>query len=790
MMEIESFKNATDGTKVIYDDPYLLPFKEVIRNRYNTFQHWLKQIAESEGSLDNFTTGYKTFGFHRVEGGIRYKVWAPEAHSLSIFGEFNQWNRQANIATRNSFGVWEAFIPNRFNGEPAIPHNSKVKLSIGGPHGSVLTRLDPWAYRVTQEPNSPVFDGVYWDPTLHPYEWKHAKPPKPDRLRIYEAHVGMASQEGKIGTYKEFTQKMLPYIADMGYNCVQLMAIMEHTYYASFGYQVTNFFASSSRYGTPNELKELIDTAHALGITVLLDVIHSHASKNSEDGLNYFDGTDKGYFKGSHPIWDSRLFNYESWEVLRFLLSNLRFWIDEYHFDGFRFDGITAMLLNNRAVGDIPQDYEGYFGAAIDPDALRYLTMANFILHEFYPDIITVAEDATGFATLCRPCDEGGVGFDYRLALGMPDKWKKQMLIKDEDWDMGSITFELSNRRWKEATVSYVESHDQALVGDKTIAFWLMDKEMYTGMSVLQPMNHIVDRGIQLHKMIRLVTFGLGGEGYLTFMGNEFGHPEWIDFPREGNGWSFHYCRRQWNLKEDTLLRYHHLLNFEKEMLHLEKKWQWLRKWTYVSLAHEGDKVIVFERGELVFAFNFHPTASYTDYKIGVQRPGKYRKALESDAHRFGGHQRLDTNVDYFTQPDPFCNRENSMLVCFIKSFRHDSHCHTRCTFLPVVALFMNLYMNKHYKVFTVSKILSSPTIHLFSIQEYMTKGPPPYIFIKYFHVSRGTSTKSILAVMSQRTLPSISNSPLLSMGQLNSCISPMMNLSHCFSHPISITAT
>jgi len=321
------------------------------------------------------------------------------------------------------------------------------------------------------------------------------------------------------------------------------------------------------------------------------------------------------------------------------------------------------MLLNNRAVGDIPQDYDGYFGSQIDADALRYLTMANYMLHQFYPDIITVAEDATGFATLCRPTEEGGVGFDYRLALGLPDKWKKQMLIQDENWDMGGITFSLSNRRWKEATVAYVESHDQALVGDKTIAFWLMDKEMYTSMTVLQPMNAIMDRGIQLHKMIRLITFGLGGEGYLTFMGNEFGHPEWIDFPREGNGESFKFCRRQWGLIRDELLRYRHLLYFEKAMLHLEKKWEWLRKWTYVSLSHEMDKVIVFERGELVFAFNFHPTQSLTGYKIGVQNSGKYKIVLDSDRSDYGGHNRNDANAEFFTKPHAYCNRANSMLV-------------------------------------------------------------------------------------------------------------------------------
>eukprot|EP01126_Amoeba_proteus_P065994 TRINITY_DN947_c0_g2_i3.p1 TRINITY_DN947_c0_g2~~TRINITY_DN947_c0_g2_i3.p1 ORF type:complete len:359 (-),score=57.86 TRINITY_DN947_c0_g2_i3:546-1622(-) len=348
----------------------------------------------------------------------------------------------------------------------------------------------------------------------------------------------MASSEFRVGTYKEFEQ-LLPYIAELGYNCVQMMAIMEHSYYASFGYQVTNFFAPSSRFGTPEDLKSLIDTAHSLGLYMIMDLVHSHASKNTADGLNGFDGTDQCFFRGTHPVWDSRLFAYDRWEVLRFLLSNLRFWIDVYNFDGYRFDGVTAMLLHNRSVGNLPTTYVEYFGPSIDCGALRYLTLANDMLHVLYPFVITIAEDASGFPCLCRPTSEGGVGFDFRLAMGLPDMWKSFMLTRDEFWEMGKITYELCNRRYNESTVAYVESHDQALVGDKTVAFWLMDKEMYTSMSILQPINLVVDRGIQLHKMIRLITFGLGGEAYLTFMGNEFGHPEWIDFPREGNQWRY-----------------------------------------------------------------------------------------------------------------------------------------------------------------------------------------------------------------------------------------------------------
>ena len=225
------------------------------------------------------------------------------------------------------------------------------------PSGERIERLPAWITRATQDLSvSPVYDAIFWHPPKsEKYTFVHPKPARPASVRVYEAHVGISTPEQRIGTYKEFTRNMLPRIKHLGYNVIQLMAIMEHAYYASFGYQINSFFAASSRYGTPEELKELIDTAHGMGISVLLDVVHSHASKNVEDGLNMFDGSDHLYFhggeKGRHELWDSRLFNYGHHEVLRFLLSNLRFWMEEYQFDGFRFDGVTSILYTHHGIG-------------------------------------------------------------------------------------------------------------------------------------------------------------------------------------------------------------------------------------------------------------------------------------------------------------------------------------------------------------------------------------------------------------------------------------------------------
>ncbi|EPE07479.1 glycoside hydrolase family 13 [Ophiostoma piceae UAMH 11346] len=658
-----------DGTGVIAVDPWLSPFKDALKRRFTKTNEWIKKIEETEGSLDKFSLGAETFGLNvDKDNSIVYREWAPNATHASLIGDFNGWNRNSHPMTKNSFGVFEIKLPAK-NGETAIPHNSKIKISLTLPSGEQVDRLPAWIKYVTQDLSvSPAYDARFWNPPVSErYVAKHARPKRPASARVYEAHVGISSPEQKVASYKEFTKNMLPRIKGLGYNVIQLMAIMEHAYYASFGYQINNFFAASSRYGSPEDLKELIDTAHGMGIVVLLDVVHSHASKNVLDGLNEFDGTDHQYFhagaKGRHELWDSRLFNYGHHEVLRFLLSNLRFWMDEYKFDGYRFDGVTSMLYLHHGIGTsgFSGGYHEYYGADVDEEALVYLMVANKMLHQLYPECITIAEDVSGMPALCLPVSTGGIGFDYRLAMAIPDMWIKILKEQqDEDWDVTSICWTLTNRRHGEKTIAYCESHDQALVGDKTLMMHLCDAEMYTNMSTLSPLTSVIDRGMALHKLIRLLTHGLGGEGYLNFEGNEFGHPEWLDFPREGNNNSFWYARRQLNLTEDPLLRYHALNNFDAAMNKLEAKYGWLPDGqAYISLKNESDKVIVFERAGLLFIFNFHPSSSFSDYRVGVEQAGTYRVVLSSDDEEFGGHSRVDHETRFFTTPMAWNERSN-----------------------------------------------------------------------------------------------------------------------------------
>ncbi|KAF4203656.1 hypothetical protein CNMCM8927_008514 [Aspergillus lentulus] len=661
-----------DGTGVNQLDPWLEPFRDALRHRFGLVENWIKTIDENEGGLDKFSKGYEKFGFNvNANGDITYREWAPNAVRAYLVGDFNNWDVTAHPMTKDDFGVWEVTVPSK-DGVPAIPHDSKVKIAMDLPSGERIYRIPAWIKRVVQDLKvSPVYESVFWNPPeSERYKFKHSRPKKPESLRIYEAHVGISSPETRVATYKEFTKNMLPRIKYLGYNAIQLMAIMEHAYYASFGYQVNNFFAASSRYGTPDELKELIDTAHSMGLTVLLDVVHSHASKNVDDGLNMFDGTDHLYFheggKGRHELWDSRLFNYGHHEVLRFLLSNLRFWMEEYGFDGFRFDGVTSMLYVHHGIGTgFSGGYHEYFGPSVDDEGVMYLTLANEMLHTLYPNCITVAEDVSGMPALCLPHSLGGVGFDYRLAMAIPDMYIKLLKEKsDSEWDMGSLAFTLTNRRHGEKTIAYAESHDQALVGDKTLMMWLCDKEMYTHMSVLTEFTPTIERGMALHKMIRLVTHGLGGEGYLNFEGNEFGHPEWLDFPRAGNNNSFWYARRQLNLTEDHLLRYKFLNEFDRGMQLTEEKYGWLHSpQAYVSLKHEVDKVLAFERAGLLWIFNFHPTESFTDYRVGVEQAGTYRIVLDTDDPEFGGFGRNLKETRFFTTDMPWNGRSNYLQV-------------------------------------------------------------------------------------------------------------------------------
>ena len=631
--------NTKEGKKYIFDaDPYLLPFKEKILERHERIEACREKISV-DGSLSAGLNNHLFYGLHRdADGGWIFREWAPNASRIYLIGEFNNWKRTTAYELKPAGGGnWELRLPDMF-----LSHGDLYKLFIEWPGGGA-ERLPSYVRRVVQDPQTKVFSAQVWEPA-EPYVWKNPSPgPRPHPL-IYECHIGMSSEQEKVASFEEFRLNVLPRVQALGYDTLQIMALQEHPYYGSFGYQVSNFYALSSRFGTPEEFKHLVDDAHSRGIAVVMDIVHSHSVDNEAEGLSRFDGKEDLYFyrgpQGRHPAWGSRCFDYGKDETKYFLLSNCKFWMQEYHLDGFRFDGVTSMLYWDHGLGKDFCGYDNYFNSGVDENAVTYLALAALLVKEINPDAITIAEDMSGMAGLAAPYEDGGLGFDFRMAMGVADHWIKWLKEKsDEQWSMGEIWWELTNKRKDEKTISYAECHDQALVGDKTLIFRLMDKEMYTSMNK-DSKNLIVDRGMALHKMIRLATIATAGDGYLNFMGNEFGHPEWIDFPREGNGWSYKYARRQWSLSEPDYLRYKYLMNFDRDMVHLFKEEDLLAFPPEHILADEAKKVLIFKRKSCIFALNFNPSASFTDYSFKAPE-GEWELIFDSDDENYDGFSRL-----------------------------------------------------------------------------------------------------------------------------------------------------
>ncbi|MBQ2188581.1 MAG: alpha amylase C-terminal domain-containing protein [Bacteroidales bacterium] len=635
--------------KIVDNDNWLSPVADEVQKRYDRYRNRLETIEKQYGSLDRFASAHEFFGFHydRIRRGWWYREYAPAAHYLSLYGDFNGWNKYENPLENVGNGIWELFLPDS-EYKTRLVHGSLMKVLVQSSIGE-QDRIPIYIERVVQDENTKDFAAQFWNPEKQ-YVFENQSPRIDDEpLLIYESHVGMAQEKEGVGTYNEFITNVLPRIKAGGYNAVQLMAIAEHPYYGSFGYHVSNFFAASSRFGTPEELKKLVDTAHGMGLLVIMDLVHSHTVKNVREGINLFDGTEYQYLKpgmeGIHPQWDSKLFDYGKTATLQLLLSNVKYWLDEYHFDGYRFDGVTSMLYKNHGIGETFDSPWKYFGDGVDNDAVTYLQLANKLIHDIDNQNVTIAEDVSGMPGICAHIEDGGMGFDYRLGMGLPDFWIKVLKDQsDEQWNMHEFFFTMTNRLYDVKTVAYAESHDQALVGDKTLAFRLMDKEMYFAMSKDQQ-NLIIDRGIALHKMIRFFTITLGGDAWLNFMGNEFGHPEWIDFPRHDNGWSYKYAKRQWSLADNECLKYQWLGDFDKAMLDFVKKTKVMQSApAWLLNVDEDNKTIVFERNNLIFVFNWGQK-SLPGYIINVKQTGDYEIVFSTDEKRFGGFENIDESA-------------------------------------------------------------------------------------------------------------------------------------------------
>ena len=619
--------------KLVEEDKLLKPFAGIIEKRHQQVLAMEREFTYRTTRLSDSCNSYLYYGLHRTNEGWVFREWAPNATAIYLLGEFNDWRKHPDYAlTKVGDGNWEIKLP-----LGALAHEMLYRLLVEWNGGS-RERLPSHVRRVIQDEYTKIYSAQVWDP-LNPYQMRHERPKRTDYPLIYEAHIGMSTEHRRVSTFTEFRLFVLPRIVDLGYNTIQLMAVQEHPYYGSFGYQVANFFAVSSRFGTPDELKALIDAAHSMGIRVIMDIVHSHAVNNEEEGLSRFDGSYDQYFypgeRGYHPLWGSRCFDYGKHEVLNFLLSNCKYWLEEFRFDGYRFDGITSMLYWDHGINKDFTEYSLYYDGNQDESAITYLALANRVIHQVDPEAITIAEDMSGMPGVASPLEYGGMGFDYRMNMGTPDYWIKLLKEKrDEEWHVGDLFYELTN--------------NQALVGDKTIFFRLVDKAIYTSMSVFDK-SVIIDRGMSLHKMIRLVTIGTAADGYLNFMGNEWGHPEWIDFPREGNGWSYDHARRLWSLVDDENLRFRFLNVFDKSMIQMVNDTR-VFHWRPEPLVRDNERqVLIFTRGDYLFVFNFNPEKSFPDYVFDAPS-GKYTMILNTDNRNFDGLGRIDEKIEHFTR--------------------------------------------------------------------------------------------------------------------------------------------
>ncbi len=637
-----SFQRRKNIPCALSEDRFLDPYRQVLDRRRRTAEQEIARLEKRNGSLAGFALAHEYFGLHREAQAWVFREYAPHAVEIFLTGEFSGWQclDEFNLK-RKKCGVWEGRFP-----LDSMRHGMHYKMFVRWNDGAGM-RIPAYARYVVQDEQSKLFSAVIWEPEKA-FEFRYPSPPAVYPL-VYEAHPGMAQEDAKVGSFAEFKSINLPDIAAKGYNTVQLMAVMEHPYYGSFGYHVANFFAVSSRFGTPDDFKELVDEAHRLGLRVIMDIVHSHAVKNEAEGMAAIDGSRDTYFSGEHPAWDSLIFDYSKDEVRHFLLSNCRYFLEEYHIDGFRFDGITSMLYHHHGLNRCFTSYADYFGTDVNESALTYLTLANKLIHDIRPDAVTVAEDVSGMPGLASP---EGIGFDYRLAMGVTDMWFKLLDIPDEQWDMFYLYCELTNRRRDEKSLSYVECHDQAIVGGQSAFFRMTDAAIYTQMHCGSG-DMSVDRAVALHKLMRLATAAAAGHGYLNFMGNEFGHPEWIDMPREGNNWSMAHARRQWSLEKDPGLRFSKLSAFDREVTALAGIPDFYEHPVHTVRIDNDKKVIAFERCGYWFFFNFHPVQAYFDYELEVLR-GSYATVLDSDRAEFDGFSRRENGQRYFSMPREF----------------------------------------------------------------------------------------------------------------------------------------
>ena len=564
------------------------------------------------------------FGAHPYEGGTHFAVWAPSARDVKVItsglsdGSWAEWQMH-----RSYSGCWEADAA-------GVTRGTCYQYRVCGADGSVVDHCDPYGTAMTLRPDGRSI--VWGAPTCQWTDsaWMAKRSKNFDApLNIYEAQAGSwrCKEDGTPYTYSELAKQLPAYLKENGYTHLELMPLSEYPFDGSWGYQTTGFFAPTSRYGTPDELCTLIDACHAADIGVIFDFVPVHFAVD-EYGLKHFDGTALYEYPAAavgESEWGSCNFMHSRGEIRCFLQSAADYWLRTFHADGLRMDAVSRLIY-----------WQGDPARGVNGSTLEFLKNMNQGLQQRHPTAMLIAEDSTNFEKVTAHVEYGGLGFDYKWDLGWMndtlDYFKKTP--EERKSNLGKLTFSMMYF-WREHYILPF-SHDENVHGKATIL-----QKMYGEYEDKFPQG----RALYLYMAIHPGKM-------LDFMGNEFGHPEWIDFPREGNGWSHKYARRQWNLVDDKTLCYHYLGDFDRRMLEVVKSEPAFNDTPVEEIWHnDGDQVLAYERGSLLFVFNFSPSRSYSDYGLLV-REGSWQVVLNTDAKEFGGNGLADDSVEHLTNSD------------------------------------------------------------------------------------------------------------------------------------------
>ena len=630
---------AWDGSHYLTRDPYQYGpiMGEVDLHLFAEGQHWK--------IYDKFGAHLRTIG---DATGVYFAVWAPNAQRVSVVGDFNGWDGRVNPMRKLiGSGVWELFLP-------GIKQGAHYKFEIRAQTGALLLKSDPFAFfnQHGKSTASLVYD-------LERYGWNDGGWMESRRTRnwpsspisIYEVHLGSWRRKAEEGnrhlSYLELAETLLPYVLEMGYTHIELLPVAEHPFEGSWGYQVTNYYAPTSRFGTPDEFRHFIDKCHQVGIGVILDWVPAHFPKDAHalaefDGTHLYEHMDPR--QGEQQDWGTLIFNFGRNEVRNFLIGNALFWLDKYHIDGLRVDAVASMLYldYSRKPGQwIPNVY----GGRENLDAIYFLKRFNEVCYERFPGIMTIAEESTAWPGVSRPTYLGGLGFGFKWNMGWMHDFLEYMSLDSifRRYHHGNITFSLLYAFQENFIL--VLSHDEVVYGKRSLLSKMPGDEWQKFANL---------------RMFLAWMYGHPGKK-LLFMGSEFG--QW-------NEWN-HDTSLDWQLvslpPHDGLRRLVQHLNYiyksEPALWQLDDTYE---GFDWIDLHDADNSVVSFLRksreGDVVaFVVNATPMVRY-DYRLGVPESGFYREFINTDAETYGG-----SNVGNFggiqTQDVPWMGREHSILI-------------------------------------------------------------------------------------------------------------------------------